>query len=192
MPTTRRARNTASAAAAEPSRAQYEPRRPEGLDDVDLAIVSLLSEDARLSQRALARRIGMSPAAVSERIARLEDTGVVEGYRAKLSYSALDRAMTVFVGIQSVQGENQRRLADELLALPVVESVDVVMGPMDLMVRLRVRDQAHLRDVFFDDILSLSGVHRTESFISLESMEAENFGRQVVDSMRHSPPGDVR
>jgi Lrp/AsnC family leucine-responsive transcriptional regulator len=170
-----------------PAPAQPAPQRslPDGLDDTDLQILSLLAEDARYSQRALARSIGMSPAAVSERIARLEHAGVILGYQARLSFVALDRSMTVFVGITCVQGEDQRQLASALLDLPVVESVDIVMGPMDLMVRLRVRDHAHLREVFFDQILPMPGVHRTESFISLESIESENFAKAVLDSNRH-------
>ena len=172
---------------AAPSPAQGNPQRPlpDGINDTDLQILRLLAEDARYSQRALARTIGMSPAAVSERIARLENTGVIRGYQARLSYVALDRSMTVFVGISSVQGEDQRQLAAALLELPVVESVDIVMGPMDLMVRLRVRDHTHLREVFFDQILPMPGVHRTESFISLESIESEDFAKGLIDSIRH-------
>jgi len=157
---------------------------PVVLDEVNLQILSLLVDDARRSQRAIGRLIGMSPAAVSERIAWLEDRKVITGYRARLSYVALDRGVTVFVGMTSVQGADQRQLAAQLLSLPVVQSVDVVMGRMDLMVRIRVRDHAHLREVFFDQILPLQGVHRTESLISLESIESENFARDILDSMR--------
>lgn len=162
------------------------PRRDAAtpLDETDLRIIECLVDDARLSQRALARMIGMSPPAVSERIARLEEASVIRGYRAVLDYVALHRSMTVFVGIQSVQGEDQRKLAEQLLAMPEVESVDIVIGPMDLMVRLRVRDQEHLRDVFFDQLLPLPGIRRTESFVSLENMEPPNFPKGVLQHIR--------
>jgi DNA-binding Lrp family transcriptional regulator len=156
---------------------------PAGLDAIDLRILALLTDDARFSQRALARLIRMSPTAVSERIARLEDAGVIQGYQAQVNYAALDRSLTVFVGIRSVQGEDQRRLVADLLALPVVESVDIVLGPVDLMVRLRVRDHVHLRQVFFDALLPMPGVHRTESFISLESVTSASFPSSVVNSV---------
>lgn len=159
---------------------------PDGVDEIDLQILALLTDDARLSQRALARQIRMSPAAVSERIARLEKTGVIQGYQAQVNYAALDRSMTVFVGITSVQGEDQRGLAADLLALPFVESVDIVMGPVDLMVRLRVRDHMHLREVFFDALLPMPGVHRTESFTSLESMASPGFASAVVQTVLES------
>jgi Lrp/AsnC family transcriptional regulator, leucine-responsive regulatory protein len=111
------------------------------LDETDLRILACLVEDARLSQRALAREIGMSQTTISERIARLEEMGVIRRYSALLDFSMLGWPTSVFVGIQTDQGGEQRRLAKELLAMPEVESVDLVMGPVDLMVRLRVRDQ---------------------------------------------------
>lgn len=163
---------------------------PDGLDEADLRILALLTGDARLSQRALARLIKMSPGAVSERIARLESTGIIQGYQAKVDYDALDWSMTVFVGITSVQGEDQRQLAADLLALPVVETVDIVMGPFDLILRLRVRDRKHLRAVFFDALLPMPGVYRTESYISLESMASSDFSRTVVQAILDSTKSD--
>ena len=164
------------------------PLLPPGLDEIDLRILKLLAEDARLSQRALARAIGMSAAAVADRVARLEEAGVIEGYHARISLEALDRSLAVFVGISSIQGKDQRKLAAQLRALPVVESIDIVMGPMDLMVKLRVRDHTHLREVFFEQLLTLPGIHRTESFVSLGSMDSKNFAKDLLESMLQDGP----
>lgn len=157
---------------------------PPALDGTDLRILACLVDDARLSHRALAREIGMSQSAISERIARLEETRVIRGYRAMVDFGVLGLPMSVFVGIQSDQGGEQRRLAEELLAMPEVESVDLVMGPMDLMVRLRVRDQEDLRRFFFDQLPPLRGIHRTESFMSLETFEPPNFTKGVLERIR--------
>jgi Lrp/AsnC family transcriptional regulator, leucine-responsive regulatory protein len=159
-----------------------DPAPPQAaLDETDLRILACLAEDARLSQRALAREIGMSQPAISERIARLEEMGVIRGYRALLDFGALGWPNSVFVGIQTDQGGEQRRLAKELLAMPEVESVDLVMGPVDLMVRLRVRDQEHLRRFFFDLLPPLKGIHRTESYMSLETFEQPNFTKGLLE-----------
>jgi Lrp/AsnC family transcriptional regulator, leucine-responsive regulatory protein len=72
----------------------------------------------------------------------------------------------------------------KLRELPEIEDVDLVTGPLDLMVRLRVRDHAHMRDLLFDHILPLKGVNRTETFISLESMERKNFIAELLSSLR--------
>ena len=59
------------------------------LDDLDLALLRALAADARQSQRALARQIEMSPPAVADRLARLERSGVIRGYRVEVDWAAL-------------------------------------------------------------------------------------------------------
>jgi len=67
-----------------------QPPRPEvEVDDFDLALLRALAADARQSQRALARQIEMSPPAVADRLARLERSGVIRGYRADIDWAAL-------------------------------------------------------------------------------------------------------
>ena len=154
------------------------------LDQVDLELLHLLAIDARLSQRALAREVGMSPPAVAERLARLERTGVIRGYRVEIDFGAIDRSFVAWMGLTTIQGARQRDLVAKLRQLPEIEAVDLVTGPMDLMVRIRVRDHAHMRDLLFDHILPLEGVNRTETFISLESMEIKNFVAELMSSLR--------
>jgi len=153
------------------------------LDGIDLRILESLVMDARLSQRALGRVIGMSPPAISERIARLEAAGVIKGYRAVLDWNALDRSMTVVVGVLSERSTDQREVAARMLDIPEVESVDIVTGSLDLRLRLRVRDPAHLREVFFDQLLAVPGVRHTDTSMVLESLEPENFARNVIRSL---------
>lgn len=185
----KRARGSRAVVGRTPRASSERPLLPIGLDEGDLQILAALTDDARLSQRALARLIKMSPGAVAERVTRLEASGIILSYQAKLNYEALDRSMTVFVGITSVQGEDQRQLAADLLALPVVETVDIVMGPFDLIVRLRVRDRQHLREVFFDALLPMPGVHRTESYIILESMSSAGFAGSIVQAILKTTQG---
>lgn len=153
------------------------------LDDVDLALLRVLVTEARTSQRGLARQVGMSAPAVGERIARLERLGVIRGYRAEIDYAALGAPLIVYIGVVAVQGHDQRDVVRSLRALVEVESVDLITGPLDLIVRLRVRDHGHLRDVLFDRIWPLPGVNRTETFIGLDSMEAKNFARWFVEAL---------
>jgi len=158
------------------------------LDEVDRRILESLVDDARLSQRALGRAIGMSPPAISERIARLEALGVIKGYRAVLDWGALDRSMTVVVGVLSERSAGQRELAERILdEIPEVESVDIVTGPLDLRLRLRVRDQAHLREVFFDQLLTLPGIQHTDTSIVMLSLEPDNFARNVLRTLADHP-----
>ena len=153
------------------------------LDRHDLAILRLLVGDARLSQRAVAREVGMSPPAVADRIARLERAGVIRGYRAQVDRGLLGSALVVYVGVVSVQGGDQPAVVRALRKLSEVEDVHVVTGPKDLLVRLRVRDHEHLKTVLFDRIWSLPGIDRTETYISLGQMEPKEFDLALLDSL---------
>jgi Lrp/AsnC family transcriptional regulator, leucine-responsive regulatory protein len=146
-----------------------------------VAILRLLGRDARMSQRRLAREVGMSPPAVAERIARLERAGVIRGYRADIDRTALGFGLVVYVGVVAVQGGDQRDVVRSLRGLPEVEDVHVVTGPRDLLVRLRLRDHEHLRDVLFDRIWNLRGVERTETYISLGQMESKDVDAALLD-----------
>ena len=158
---------------AEP--ALHGPSRPAtALDPFDVAILRLLAGDARMSQRRLAREVGMSPPAVAERIARLERSGVIRGYRVDIDRTALGFGLVVYVGVVAVQGADQAEVVRALGALPEVEDVHVVTGPKDLLVRLRVRDHEHLREVLFERVWSLPGVERTETYISLGHMDPKD------------------
>src|SRR2546423_2619640 len=176
------------------------PRRPprpaagsaDELDDQALAILRLLVADARISQRRLARGVGMPAPAVADRVSRLERTGVIRGYRADLDRAGLGHDLVVYIGVVAVQGGAQPELVASLRSFPEVEDVHVVTGPKDLLVRLRVRDHAHLREVLFDRLWSLPGVDRTETYISLAHMEPKDFdadllGMMVAERRRGTP-----
>jgi DNA-binding Lrp family transcriptional regulator len=153
------------------------------VDATDLAILRLLAVDARLSLRRIARELGMSPPAITERVARLERVGVIRGYRAEIDRSKLGFPLVVYVGIVSVQGSDQSEVVERLRQTPEVEDVHLVTGPKDLLVRLRLRDTDHLRDVLFERIWSVPGVDRTETFVSLGEMAPKTIDVLLIDRL---------
>jgi DNA-binding Lrp family transcriptional regulator len=177
------ARNTRSRAKQEPQpRAQAPVSSPVKLDETDLRILEQLTSDARTSQRAIARAVGMSAPAVAERILRLEAAKVIVGYRAVVDWAALGRGMTVHIDIISERSADQRALARKLLGIPEVELAELLTGPVDIRLRLRVRDHAHLRGVYFDDLLSLPEIRHTNTSILMYSAEPDNHALAVVQS----------
>jgi Lrp/AsnC family leucine-responsive transcriptional regulator len=153
------------------------------LDSTDIEILGHLARDARLSQRAIARAIGVSAPMVADRINRMEVLGVIEGYRVRINFSLLDRGLTLVVGVTSERSRDQRELAQALLEIPEVERVDIATGPVDLQVRLNVRDQAHFNDVYFNQILAFSGIRHTDTALVLNSYEPANFTQQILASL---------
>ncbi len=156
---------------------------PVGLDRVDLAILRRLVGDARLSQRRLAREVGMSAPAVAERGARMERAGVIRGYRADVDRDAIGFPVVVYVGAVAIQGANQQQVVRTLRSMPEVEDVHIVTGPKDLLIRLRVRDHQHLRECLFDRIWNVPGIERTETYISMGQMEPKPFDADLVDTL---------
>lgn len=155
------------------------------LDPVDLEILVLLLRDARRSVRGIAAEVGMSAPAVAERIARLERHGVIRGYRAEIDWCRLGYGLLVYVRITGVQGSEQSETVARLRKLPEVEQVEVVTGDSDLLVRLRARDQQHLRDVLFERVWKISGIERTETLLCLGELPAKSFDLELIESLLH-------
>jgi DNA-binding Lrp family transcriptional regulator len=146
-----------------------EPRRA---DDVDQRIITLLTADARLSARAIARELSMSPGAISERIDRLEGAGIITGYHASVDIAALGFAVRAIVGVRVDRGDDAlTEVIDGLMAVRYVQTVKLVTGEWDLLVEIVVQDNAHLREVLIDTIARLPGVTATATMINLETRQ---------------------
>jgi Lrp/AsnC family leucine-responsive transcriptional regulator len=80
-------------------------RRENGLDDANLRLLAELQQDARLSFAELGRRVGLSSPAVAERLTRLEEDGVIQGYRAEVDPRALGLTLGVVIRIRPAPRE---------------------------------------------------------------------------------------
>jgi DNA-binding Lrp family transcriptional regulator len=159
------------------------PAKPPALDVLDLRILRLLSENARLSIRAVGREIGMSAPSVAERINRLEESGAIRGYRAIIDPVALDAPLVVYVGAIAIQGTDQQKVVHALRELVEVEDVRVVTGAHDMLIRLRLRDTEHLRECLFERIWNIKGLERTETYVGLAEMEPKNYEAGVLSAL---------
>jgi DNA-binding Lrp family transcriptional regulator len=144
---------------------------PVDLDEIDRAILMLLAENARHSVRELSRRIQMSPGAVADRIARLEERRVIRGYHTQIDPAALGYGLEAIVALQTEQGPSIEVTLDRLMAIPEVEAVQVVTGPWDVIARVRVQDHQHLRRVVFDKVWKIPSFRHSETMISYETRE---------------------
>jgi Lrp/AsnC family transcriptional regulator for asnA, asnC and gidA len=153
------------------------------LDSVDLKLLLLLSGDARISQRSLARELGMSPPAVADRLARLHRQGVITGYGVRLNWSALGYPTIVYLTVTAVQGYEQGTIMARLAALPEVEEVMLVTGDFDMLVRVRVRDHTHLRDLLINSVWQIEGIQRTETSLTIAEMKPKNTASELLADM---------
>ncbi|MFC9840917.1 Lrp/AsnC family transcriptional regulator [Rhodococcus sp. NPDC127530] len=140
-----------------------------GLDDIDRRILELLFDDARISVRGLARAVGMSAGAVGERVERLESSGVITGYRAEINPSALGLKLEALIGVELTQHSSVYESMAVLRELREVVSIELVTGRWDLVVRIRVRDHEHLKEVLTESVWKLPTLGHSESMVVLES-----------------------
>jgi Lrp/AsnC family transcriptional regulator for asnA, asnC and gidA len=153
------------------------------LDATDLRLLLLLSDDARISQRSLARELGMSPPAVADRLARLHRQGVITGYGVRLNWSALGYPTIVYLTVTAMHGHEQGTIMAALAALPEVEEVMLVTGDIDMLVRVRVRDHTHLRDLLINSVWQIEGIQRTETSLSIAEMKPKNTASELLADM---------
>jgi Lrp/AsnC family leucine-responsive transcriptional regulator len=163
------------------------PSAPVHLDSVDLRLLRLLSRDARLSQRSLARELAMSAPAIAERIARLERQRVITGYGVRIDWGALGYQTTVYLTITAVPGYQLGVVLEELSRIAEVDEVLLVTGAFDMLVRLRARDESHLRDLLLNRVWQIEGIQRTETSITIATMKPKNTAEQLLSAMLDGP-----
>jgi len=145
------------------------PNRTSGLatplDDVSKRIVELLQEDGRQSFVTIAREVGLSEAAVRQRVQKLIDADVMQivAVTDPLQVGFTRQAM---IGVR-IPGD-VREVADALCEMPEVSYVVTTAGSFDLLVEVVCEDDDHLLDVVMRRIRGLPGVGVTETFIYLK------------------------
>jgi DNA-binding Lrp family transcriptional regulator len=147
--------------------------RPENdLDRIDLAILSALRSNARISNKRLAETIGLAPSTCLERVRRLLSLGVLTGFHAELDLSSLGMRMQAMIAVR--MSEHSRELVESLrsyvLTLPEVLAVYHVAGTDDFLVHVAVRDAHHLRDLALDAFTTRPEVDRIETRLIFEHL----------------------
>jgi len=137
------------------------------LDDLDQSLIALLRQDARLSVATLAQKLGVARGTITNRLRRLEDSGVIVGYTVQLRPDARPDEIRAWMGIL-VEGNQTRDVVARLLGEPGVAALHDTNGRWDLLAELRARSMAELSQVL-ERIRLLQGIRGTETSIHLAS-----------------------
>jgi Lrp/AsnC family leucine-responsive transcriptional regulator len=116
------------------------------LDALDTRILTALAEDARISLADIARLVGLSGPSVSERIRRLEESGVVEGYTVRINAGEVGLPIAAWLRVRPLPGE-LTRVADILRDLPEIAECDRVTGDDCFIAKAHVRSMEHLETI---------------------------------------------
>ncbi|WP_406006681.1 Lrp/AsnC family transcriptional regulator [Streptomyces sp. NBC_00637] len=135
-------------------------------DAVDRQILELLQTDGRMKLSELGRRVRLSPAAVTERVRRLEAAGVISGYGAHVSPARLGYGIQAFIRVDPHGGYNLKHPRTlELIGRPEITEVHHVVGEDCWILKVAVRDTVHLEGV----LEAVSALGRTTTSIVLTS-----------------------
>lgn len=121
------------------------------LDEIDASILSALIDNARISVAELSRQVGLSSPSVSERIKRLEESGVIGGYTVKVNPEALGLPLSAWLRIRPIPGQLQK-VAEILRGLPEIVECDRITGEDCFIARANVRSVEDL-EALIDEII---------------------------------------
>lgn len=140
------------------------------LSRIDFAILAALQNDARLSNKELAARVGLAPSSCLERVRRLRAEGVLIGFRAQVDPRALGITLQALVFVRLARHARKQVKAFRQHSLSLAETIGVyhVAGHHDFLVHVGVRDANHLRDLALDAFTSRHEVARIETHLIFE------------------------
>jgi len=137
------------------------------MDTVDQQILSLLRQDARMNVATLAVKLGVSRGTITNRIRKLEDTGVIVGYTVRLRPDSRPNEITAWMSI-AVEGNEARTVIATLLGEPGVATLSDTNGRWDLLAELRAENLSALSKIL-ERVRLIRGISNTETSIHLET-----------------------
>ncbi len=141
------------------------------LDEIDRQLLGLLQSDARTSNAELARRVGMVPSGVLERVRKLEERGLIRGYEAKLDPRKLGAGLLAFVFVRAEESVGESILGEALAAIPEVLEVHDVAGEDCYLIKVRAADVEALGRLLRERIGSTPAIRSTRTTIVLRTIK---------------------
>lgn len=139
------------------------------IDDIDRDILTIIQQDARISNADIARKIGLAPSAVLERIRKLEERKLIRGYATELAPKDLGFGLTVFVNVRTAECGSDAGKA--IAEIPEVLEVHDVAGEDCLLLKIRTKDTEELGKLLREKIKSVPTVLSTRTTVVLQTFK---------------------
>jgi Lrp/AsnC family leucine-responsive transcriptional regulator len=139
------------------------------LDGLALHILELLQADARCSRDAIGKQVGLSAAAVHERIRKLEQAGVIREYAALLDPEKVGCDLLAFVQVFIDHPRHEPSFLDAVGRMPEVQECHRVTGAATCLLKVRVRSRQALQTLILDRLNAMDGVRQTETILALST-----------------------
>jgi Lrp/AsnC family leucine-responsive transcriptional regulator len=141
------------------------------LDDTDRQIVAFLQSDARVANAEIARRLGMAPSAIFDRIRKLEERGIIDSYEARVNAKSIGLGLTAFIFVRGEDGPGDPKTGQLLAKIPEVQEVHHVAGEDCYLVKVRVADTDSLGTLLRERFGALKSVRSTRTTIVLGTLK---------------------
>lgn len=143
------------------------------LDRADRAILTVLAEDGRISITDLARRIGLSKSPTQARLRRLEEDGIITGYRALLDpiRLGLDHVAFMEVRLSDTREAALRAFNAAVARIPEIEQAHMIAGHFDYLLKVRTRDMTDYRRFLGETVSDLPHVAHTSTYVAMEAVK---------------------
>ena len=143
------------------------------LDKIDLKILKLLQQNARIPMTELAEKVGLSTTPVTERVKRLERDNIISGYHARLNPHAVGQSLLVFVEIKlrSKSGNIFEDFRREVTRMPQILECHLVSGEYDYLIKVRLPDMSAYRDMLGNILLQLPAAAESRSYVVMEEVK---------------------
>lgn len=146
------------------------------IDGIDKKILRFLMQDARTPILEIARNIGISGAAIHQRLRKLESSGLLSGSKFIVNPKIMGYTTMAYIGIFLDKAMSNPEAVRALKEIPEVLECHYTTGDWSILIKVLCRDNEHLMQVLNKEIQQIEGVSRTETFISL----AQQIDRQIT------------
>jgi Lrp/AsnC family transcriptional regulator, leucine-responsive regulatory protein len=161
------------------------------LDEKDLAILTLIQENSKLTANQIAKKISTPITTVFAKIKRMEELGIIKQYRAILSPEKLNLATAAFilasVSYHTNDGKpiTQRDVATEIAQFPEVQEVHIITGDWDLLVKLRAENVEAIGKFVVDKLRNIQGLDKTLTCMVFETVKESTSLPQPLKRIQH-------
>lgn len=143
------------------------------LDKIDLAILKLMQENARISNVHLAKTLEMAPSAVLERVKKLEQKNVIMQYTTRINPAAVNQKLLAFISMRTSNSIGCTDIADALSAINEVQEVHIIAGEDCYLVKVRVEDSASLMALMRNSFSKIPNILSVRTTIVLETLKEQ-------------------
>jgi DNA-binding Lrp family transcriptional regulator len=147
------------------------------IDDIDKQILAFLNEDAFVSNKEMALRLGMSPTPIHERIKKMEKEGIIKGYKAVIDPHKLGKSLTVFceITLKEHAADYLKQFEDDAMSLQEVQECYCVSGNSDFLLKIVVSDMDDYRNFILHKLASIKNIGNAQSHFVMNEIGNKDF-----------------